>query len=122
TAAEEIQLDFDLSRVVYKADFARWAAKRRWPPPGDPLWRVSGTDDYSAAWPPPKKILFLDRQIQLLARRAGQPGMGARAFLAEWLWLSRYHREMLARYAVRYVHDKRVLTPYPYQDRSSEAA
>jgi uncharacterized protein YfaS (alpha-2-macroglobulin family) len=120
TAAEEIQLDFDLARVLYRADFHRWAEKRQWAPPDDLRWRVTGAETYSPEWPPPKKQIFLYEHVRRLAAELGRPGVEPRALLGEWLWWDRYRGEMRYRYAVRRAGRKEVRIPYPYQERQAD--
>src|SRR6185369_11199262 len=55
TEGDEIQLDFDLSRMLVDDRFIRWAEKKQWAPPADPQWVVEGVETYSPAWPGPKK-------------------------------------------------------------------
>ena len=52
TEAEEIQLDFDLARLLAGRGFLRPGVDEvPWPPPQDPAWQVAGSEPYAPAWP-----------------------------------------------------------------------
>jgi uncharacterized protein YfaS (alpha-2-macroglobulin family) len=124
TAAEEVQLNYDLFRVLEAGqDFTEWATKQKWLPPGDPTWKVNPAEAYSPQWEPPKKRRYLFAQIEALAPQTPHPAhTKALALLARALWLIVYQQQMTDSYAVRYYdHGKPILIPYPYQDEQPSA-
>jgi uncharacterized protein YfaS (alpha-2-macroglobulin family) len=110
---EEIQLDFDLARVL-RADrsLPAWAAQRQWPPPSDPGWRIDATVAYSPAWAPPRKLMFLYQSAAVIA--GSDRHQAALALLGRALWLREYH-PLMHQYAVLWKEDKPQPIPYPYQ-------
>jgi uncharacterized protein YfaS (alpha-2-macroglobulin family) len=126
TEGEEIQLDFDLARLLFDERFARWAMElggrgsRRAAAPADPQWVVEGVETYSPAWPAPKKAVYLYEQIRVLAQPPARRHSAALALLGKALWLQEYHAAM-QQYAVNWVDGKPVRIPYPYQELKPEA-
>src|SRR5262249_47678839 len=115
TRAEEIQLDYDLIRILHdESSLMLWIEKRKWLPPTDPYWQVAPTEAYDPNWELPKKLRYLFAQIQALAPT---PHEAATARYAYALWLAAYQDQMRAR-ALREEKGKLVQIPFPYQSES----
>jgi uncharacterized protein YfaS (alpha-2-macroglobulin family) len=133
-AAEEIQLNFDLARVLQQSpDVHLWASKQDWAPPSDPQWKIDTEAAYSPDWAPPKKLLYLYEQIGALARtlpnaNAGGDARAPRApnrqaalgLFGKATWLRGYH-QLMQQYGFRWdfmegQQPKQVRLPYPYED------
>ncbi len=124
TREEEIQLHFDLARMLERREtnLAASEAWEQWPAASAPTWRLTGSPVYLPEWPFPKKVRFLFARIRALA-----PGLrpALLSWLGEAIWLRDYQDRMAGR-AVRQVRapDGSVTTeslPYPYRDEKPEA-
>jgi alpha-2-macroglobulin len=120
TEAEEIQLDFDLARILQQdPEFMKWAQEQKWLPPADPSWKVDPAAKYAPEWAPPKKLVYLYEQIRFLAR-PGREGAGERqaalGLFAKAVWLRGYHQGMRGSFAVKWQDGKQVRLPYPYEN------
>src|SRR5579872_1191244 len=122
TRGEEVELDFDLARVLAETDdLSRWAMSHSWEKPDSPVWRIDTSQAYDPHWPAPKRIMYLYAQIPLLAESLKGGGHeAALALFGKALWLRMYHG-MMQSYAVRYENGAAVGIPYPYENESPEA-
>lgn len=127
TEPEEVQLNFDLARML-QSDPRAWA----WLPPymdgpkekqnpAAPEWKVDAAQEYDPTWPAPKKLMYLFAQLRTLAPRDANPvRTRLLADLAQGLWLWAYHDQARAS-CTRWENDKTVRIPYPYEKVSAEA-
>jgi alpha-2-macroglobulin len=115
TAAEEVDLNFDLARLLQGEPLGTWSQAKKWLPPADPSWALDPRSDYRSDWPAPKRVLFLLKQVELL----GTDHDTALARLAEGLFLDRY-RAIMQNAAQKWEGGKLRRIPYPYQDRDAE--
>jgi uncharacterized protein YfaS (alpha-2-macroglobulin family) len=113
--AEEVDLNFDLARLLQGEPLSTWSSPRKWLPPADPSWVIDPKSEYRADWPAPKRILFLLREVELL----GTDHDTALARLAEGLFLDRYHA-IMQNVARTWEGGKVRRVPYPYQDCDAE--
>ena len=119
--ADQIQLDFDLIRLLQNDPaFIVWASKKAWLPPNDESWKIDTTKPYDLSWPIPKKILYLQHTIGQLASAAPvNAHQQALALFNESLWLRQYQAQM-RRYALTFEKNKWVPIPFPYQDQKPQ--
>src|SRR5262249_40246203 len=119
TQADEIQLNFDLIRVLGQdSRFQTWASRpEKWTPPNDPFWQVDPVAPYDAACPTPKKVAYLHDQIVALAPGTHRAALG---LFGKAAWLRGYQAQM-RNYAFKWEGEKRVELPYPYQEMKPEA-
>jgi alpha-2-macroglobulin len=132
TEAEEIQLNFDLARVLQNGpDFYLWAQEQKWAPPADKTWEIDPAAAYSPEWAPPKKVMYLYESIKRLAlgvkdnrpnaqRSTLNAHSAALSLFGKAVWLQGYH-SLMQQYAFRWEDGKRIEIPYPYQDVKAEA-
>lgn len=121
---DEIQLDFDLSRILSSdSRFHTWASKPDvWTLPDDPFWKVNPAQTFALDWPTPKKQMYLFAEMEELAKSLAPTEAEhttALALLAKAMWLEQYQQQMRS-YAVRYENDKAISIPYPYQTLKPE--
>jgi uncharacterized protein YfaS (alpha-2-macroglobulin family) len=115
TESEEIDLNFDLARILAQYGDTRWAMKQKWASPSDPSWKIDPQAEYNPKWPLPKRILTLYAQIISLSSSTEKGAHSARALLAEALWLRTYH-SFMAYTSLVYDHNRPKHIPYPYQN------
>jgi uncharacterized protein YfaS (alpha-2-macroglobulin family) len=122
TEAEEIQLDFDLARVLQSdPSYGTWLSELKWLPPADPSWEVDPAADYSVKWDPPRKVMYLFEQAAFLGRKADpRAHQAALAVFGKAVWL-RHYRQMMESYSFRWENGKRAKVPYPYESVDPEA-
>ncbi|MBM3459698.1 MAG: hypothetical protein FJX77_14340, partial [Armatimonadetes bacterium] len=117
---EIVQLNYVLlAALAQTGEVSRWAHRKKWASPSDPLWRVNPAAEYSPDWPPPLKCRYLYDQIgQLWSRLRPGDRRAELALLAEAGWLHAYHRGMrpVARTDVPMRPGVSVPLPYPYQN------
>jgi len=83
-AAEQVQLDFDLSRVLeLDGRIGAWASRKSWPPASSQQWKADPRAPYDPGWPW-REALYLYEHIRRLAGRRSHSA--ALSLLGEALW------------------------------------
>ncbi len=117
TEADEVQLDFDLARVLKGYFLTNWQYARRWERPSSPTWQVDAQAAYSPDWPVAKKLQYLYDNAFALAGSDGH--LAVLALLGKAVWLSDYHTTMAG--IVRRSSPRRLVrVQYPYVTDYSE--